>query len=175
MIIIHTNFGNISLELTPEKTPKTVANFLKYIEDGYYEGTLFHRVIPGFMIQGGGFTTGLVDKDSYEPIENEAATGIINRRGTIAMARTSDPHSASSQFFINLTDNLFLDYKSANAQGYGYCVFGSVTDGMDVVDKIAQVKTGSQQGHGDVPLNDVIIEKVEIVSHVTKVDETASI
>jgi peptidyl-prolyl cis-trans isomerase B (cyclophilin B) len=166
MIIIHTNFGKISLELTPEKTPKTVANFLKYAEEGFYEGTLFHRVIPGFMIQGGGYTEGLTEKDNYEPIENEAATGLTNRRGTIAMARTSDPHSATSQFFINLADNLFLDYKAANVQGYGYCVFGSVKDGMDVVDKIAQVKTGNQQGHGDVPLNDVIIEKVEIVAPV---------
>lgn len=167
MIIIQTNFGNITLELTPEKTPKTVANFLKYIEEGYFGDTLFHRVIPGFMIQGGGFTEGLVEKDSYEPIDNEAATGLTNRRGTIAMARTSDPHSATSQFFINLADNLFLDYKAANAQGYGYCVFGSVKDGMDVVDKIAQVKTGNKSGHGDVPANDVIIEKIEIVTPVT--------
>ncbi len=170
MVIIHTNFGKITLELTPEKTPKTVENFLRYVEEGYFEDTLFHRVIPGFMIQGGGFTEGLVDKDAYEPIENEAATGLTNRRGTIAMARTSDPHSASSQFFINLADNLFLDYKAANAQGYGYCVFGSVKDGMDVVDKIAQVKTGNKMGHGDVPLNDVIIEKVEVVTPATIIE-----
>ncbi len=164
MIIIHTNFGKISLELTADKTPNTVENFLNYVNDGYFENTLFHRVIPGFMIQGGGFTEGLVDKDGgYEAIKNEAATGLTNRRGTIAMARTSDPHSATSQFFINLSDNLFLDYKAANAQGYGYCVFGFVTEGMDIVDKIAQVKTGSKQGHGDVPLNDVIIEKVELI------------
>lgn len=164
MVIIHTNFGKITLELTPEKTPKTVENFLKYVESGHYEGTLFHRVIAGFMIQGGGYTEGLGEKDTFEPIENEAAAGLTNRRGTIAMARTSDPHSATAQFFINLTDNLFLDYKAANVQGFGYCVFGTVKDGMDVVDKIAQVKTGNQQGHGDVPLNDVIIEKVEVIA-----------
>lgn len=162
MIIIHTNFGNITLELTPEKTPKTVANFLKYIEKNHFEGTLFHRVIPGFMIQGGGLAKGLIEKETLAPIENEAGTGLTNRRGTIAMARTNDPHSATSQFFINLTDNAFLNYQSANAQGYGYCVFGSVTDGLDVIDKIAQVKTGNKNGHGDVPLEDVIIEKIEI-------------
>lgn len=171
MVIIHTNFGKITLELTPEKTPKTVENFLKYISEGHYEGTLFHRVIPGFMIQGGGYTSGLAEKDTYEPIENEAGKGLTNRRGTIAMARTSEPHSATSQFFINLTDNTFLDYKAPNPQGFGYCVFGMVKDGMDVVDKIAQVRTGNQNGHGDVPVNDVVIEKVEIYNPADMVTE----
>lgn len=163
MIKLHTNYGVISLELDAEKAPKTVANFLKYAEEGQFNDTIFHRVIPGFMIQGGGMLPDMSQKPTHEPIENEADNGLANEAGTIAMARTMDPHSASSQFFINVADNAFLNHTGKNAQGWGYCVFGKVTDGMDVVNEIAQVATGNRGGHQDVPEEDVIIEKVEIV------------
>jgi peptidyl-prolyl cis-trans isomerase B (cyclophilin B) len=162
MINLHTNFGVITLELDAENAPITTANFLAYVESGFYENTLFHRVIDGFMIQGGGFMPGMIPKETLEPIQNEAANGLKNEAYTIAMARTPNPHSASSQFFINISDNSFLNYTSATAQGFGYCVFGKVTSGQDVVDRIKKVKTGSQAGHQDVPVEDVIIEKAEV-------------
>ena len=158
-VTLETNHGNIVIELDAEKAPATVENFLHYVNDGFFDGTLFHRVIPNFMIQGGGFLPGMVQKQTGEPIKNEADNGLSNERGTIAMARTNDPHSATAQFFINHKDNAFLDHSSPTAQGWGYCVFGKVTDGMDVVDAIAAVATGSNQGHGDVPVEDVVINK----------------
>jgi len=163
MVKLHTNFGVITLQLDAEKAPLTVANFLQYVEKGYYENTVFHRVIDGFMIQGGGFMPGMIQKETMAEIQNEAANGLKNEAYTIAMARTPNPHSASSQFFINISDNSFLNYTAPTAQGFGYCVFGKVTDGQDVVDRIKKVKTGSQSGHQDVPVEDVIIEKAEIV------------
>jgi len=163
MVKLHTNYGVITLELDAEKAPKTVENFLRYAEEGQFTDTIFHRVIPGFMIQGGGMLSDMSQKPTHEPIENEADNGLPNEKGTIAMARTNDPHSASSQFFINVADNAFLNHSGKNAQGWGYCVFGKVTDGMDVVNEIAQVATGNRGGHQDVPEEDVIIEKVEIV------------
>ncbi len=162
MIILHTNFGDITVELYAEKAPKTVENFLQYVADGFYNGTIFHRVIDGFMIQGGGMNPGMVAKPTRDPIENEANNGLTNDLGTLAMARTSDPHSATAQFFINVNDNAFLNHRSPSADGWGYCVFGKVTDGMDVVDKIKNVATGSQGFHQDVPTEDVIIESAEI-------------
>ncbi|HUW50804.1 MAG TPA: peptidylprolyl isomerase [Sulfuricella sp.] len=161
MVKLHTNFGDITLELDAEKAPKTVENFLKYVEKGFYDGMIFHRVIDGFMIQGGGFMPGLIQKETMAQIENEAANGLKNEIYTIAMARTPDPHSASSQFFINTANNGFLDYTAPNPQGFGYCVFGKVIDGKEVVDRIGKVKTGSQAGYQDVPLEDVIIESAE--------------
>lgn len=162
-IVLHTNLGPITLELDKEAAPKTVENFLEYVNQGFYENTIFHRVIDGFMIQGGGFEPNMVSKKGLEPIKNEANTGLSNKTGTISMARTSDPHSASSQFFINVHDNLFLDHKSPTPQGWGYCAFGRVVEGMDVVNKIAKVGTSSKAGHDDVPKEDVIIEKVEVL------------
>lgn len=162
MVKLHTNFGDITLELDAEKAPKTVANFLKYVEKGFYDGTVFHRVIDGFMIQGGGFMSGLIQKETMAEIENEAANGLKNETYTIAMARTPNPHSASSQFFINTANNSFLNYTASTPQGFGYCVFGKVTAGKEVVDRIGKVKTGSQSGYQDVPLEDVVIESVEI-------------
>ena len=162
MITLHTNFGDITLELDFDKAPKTAANFKQYAEDGFYNGTIFHRVIDGFMIQGGGFTTDMAQKDTRDPIENEADNGLSNDNGTIAMARTMDPHSASAQFFINVKDNGFLNHTGKNSQGWGYCVFGKVTEGMDVVEKIKGVKTGNKAGHQDVPVDDVIIDKVTV-------------
>jgi len=161
MIKIETNHGTITIELDADKAPLTTANFKKYIENGFFDNTIFHRVIPNFMIQGGGFEPGMNQKQTLDPVENEADNGLGNDRGTIAMARTSDPHSATAQFFINLKDNDFLNYSGRNPQGWGYCVFARVTDGMDVVDKIAAVATGNSGGHGDVPVDDVIIEKIE--------------
>jgi peptidyl-prolyl cis-trans isomerase B (cyclophilin B) len=161
MIKLTTNHGDILIELDSDKAPVTSANFEQYVRDGHYDGTLFHRVINGFMIQGGGMNTDFIPKPSRAPIENEAKNGLKNARGTIAMARTTDPHSASSQFFINVADNGFLDYPGQD--GWGYCVFGRVTGGMDVVDKIKGVRTGSKHGHQDVPMEDVIIEKAEVV------------
>jgi len=161
MIKIETNHGTITIELDADKAPMTVANFKKYIEGGSFDNTIFHRVIPNFMIQGGGFEPGMTQKKTLDPVENEADNGLGNDRGTIAMARTSDPHSATAQFFINLKDNDFLNHTGRNPQGWGYCVFAKVTDGMDVVDKIAAVATGNSGGHGDVPVDDVIIEKIE--------------
>ncbi len=160
MITLQTNFGDITLKLDFENTPVTAGNFLQYAKDGFYDQTIFHRVIDAFMIQGGGFTEEMDQKKTGEQIENEADKGAQNKRGSIAMARTSDPHSASSQFFINLKDNTFLDYKSKTPNGWGYCVFGEVTAGMDVVDKIAVVPTTSRHGHQDVPKDAVVIEKV---------------
>jgi len=161
MIKMETSHGTITIELDADKAPNTVENFKKYIVDGYFDDTIFHRVIPNFMIQGGGFNPGMKEKQSLDSIENEADNGLKNDRGTLAMARTGDPHSASSQFFINLKDNAFLNHSGKDQQGWGYCVFAKVTDGMDVVDKIAAVSTGNSDGHGDVPLEDVVIIKVE--------------
>ncbi|MGB4673230.1 MAG: peptidylprolyl isomerase [Azovibrio sp.] len=163
MIKLQTNLGTITLELDAEKAPVTVRNFLQYVQDGYYDNTLFHRVIDGFMIQGGGFEPGMKQKDTREQIENEAANGLKNKRGSIAMARTNDPHSATAQFFINVSDNDFLDFKAPSGSGWGYCVFGEVVEGMDVVDKIKSVKTGNKGFHQDVPVDDVIIEKAEAI------------
>lgn len=162
-VVLHTNFGPITIALDESKAPKTVENFLEYVNQGFYENTLFHRVIDGFMIQGGGFEPQMLNKKGASPINNEANTALSNKVGTISMARTNDPHSASSQFFINVADNLFLDHKSQTPQGWGYCAFGHVTNGMDVVNKIAKVKTTSRAGHQDVPVEDVIIEKVEVL------------
>ena len=157
MVRLKTNFGDIVLELDSERAPKTVANFLDYVAQGFYDNTIFHRVIDGFMIQGGGFEPGMRQKQTLDPIENEAANGLTNDCYTIAMARTSDPHSATAQFFINVKDNGFLNFRSATRDGYGYCVFGKVVEGQDVVDRIRAVETGSRAGHADVPLEDVII------------------
>lgn len=163
MVIIRTTFGEIKLELDVEKAPKTVANFLKYAEDGFFDGTIFHRVIDNFMIQGGGFNTDMSQKEGGDPIENEADNGLKNDFGTVAMARTTDPHSATAQFFINVKDNDFLNHSGKNMQGWGYAVFGKVTEGMEVLDKIRAVPTSSQGGHQDVPTDPVIIESVVIV------------
>ena len=163
MIKLHTNFGVIALELDAEKAPETVKNFLTYAEAGHYDNTIFHRVIDGFMIQGGGYAPGFEEKETRAPIKNEAANGLSNKVGTVAMARTMEPHSASAQFFINVSNNDFLDFKSATTQGFGYCVFGEVTAGMDVVNKIKAVKTGnSGRMHQDVPVEDVVITKVTL-------------
>ena len=161
MVKLHTNFGVITLELDAEKAPVTAANFLEYVVSGFYNNTVFHRVIDGFMIQGGGFEPGMKQKSTNASIKNEADNGLKNKAYTIAMARTPDPHSASSQFFINVADNDFLNFSSPTSQGWGYCVFGKVTDGTDVVDKIRQVKTGNKAGHQDVPVEDVVIERAE--------------
>lgn len=158
MITLHTNLGDITIELNPEKAPKTCANFKQYAEDGFYDGTIFHRVINNFMIQGGGLTADMKQKSTRAPIENEADNGLPNDTGTIAMARTSDPHSATAQFFINVKDNDFLNHSAKNSQGWGYCVFGKVTEGMDVVNKIKVVKTGAQ----DVPQETIVIERVTV-------------
>lgn len=163
MIKLHTSLGVIGIELDSARAPATAANFLQYVQDGFYDGTLFHRVIPNFMIQGGGLEPGMNQKPTRTPIRNEADNGLKNEVGTIAMARTSEPHSASSQFFINLQDNGFLDFRSQTAQGWGYCVFGRVVEGMDVVQDIARVKTTSRRGHQDVPAEDVVITKAEVV------------
>lgn len=162
MIKLHTNHGTIALELDADKAPKTVENFLRYAREGFFEGTIFHRVIPGFMIQGGGMEPGLKQKPTHDPIPNEADNGLANTRGSIAMARTPDPNSASSQFFINLSDNAFLNHTSRTPDGWGYCVFGRVVEGMDVVDAIAKEPTTGRGGHQDVPEKDVLIEKVEV-------------
>jgi peptidyl-prolyl cis-trans isomerase B (cyclophilin B) len=163
MIKLTTNHGVITLELNAEKAPKTVANFIAYVEAGHYDNTVFHRVIKNFMIQGGGMEPGMNQKPCRAPIENEAANGLKNKRGTVAMARTNDPHSATAQFFINVVDNDFLDFKAPMGQGWGYCVFGEVVEGLDVVDKIRAVRTGNKGFHQDVPVEDVIIEKAEVV------------
>lgn len=161
MVKLHTNFGTITLTLDADKAPVTVANFLQYVDSGFYDNTIFHRVIDGFMIQGGGFEPGMKQKDTESPIKNEADNGLGNKTYTIAMARTPDPHSASCQFFINVADNDFLDFRAPTAQGWGYCVFGKVTDGTEVVDTIRKVRTGNKAGHQDVPVDDVIIERAE--------------
>jgi peptidyl-prolyl cis-trans isomerase B (cyclophilin B) len=163
MIKLSTNFGPIVLELDAAKAPDTVANFVQYVKDGHYDGTIFHRVIDGFMIQGGGFTPDMEQKPTRKPIQNEADNGLKNAAYTLAMARTPAPHSASSQFFINVADNGFLDYREPTAQGYGYCVFGKVVEGQDTVDRIRKVPTGNRAGHQDVPREDVLIEKAEVL------------
>lgn len=162
MVKLHTSHGTIALELFPEKAPETVENFMRYAREGFFDGTVFHRVIPGFMIQGGGMTADLSQKPTHAPIRNEADNGVSNARGTLAMARTSDPNSASSQFFINLSDNTFLDHTAPTSQGWGYCVFGQVTEGMDVVDAISREPTGNRGFHQDVPVKEVLIERVEL-------------
>lgn len=161
MIIISTSKGDIHVQLDTENTPNTSANFLNYARNGFYNDTIFHRVIDGFMIQGGGLTANMDQKSPEEPIKNEAKTAKPNKRGTIAMARTMDPHSATCQFFINVADNTFLNFTGEHPQGYGYCVFGEVVDGMDVVDAIAKVKTGQKMGHGDVPVEEITILDVK--------------
>ena len=163
MIKLHTKHGVISLELDAAKAPDTVANFTQYVKDGHYSNTIFHRVIDGFMIQCGGFEPGMKQKPTRATVQNEANNGLKNALYTVAMARTSAPHSASAQFFINVGDNDFLNHTAPTPQGWGYCVFGKVVDGTDVVDKIRKVKTGSKGGHQDVPVEDVIIEKAEVV------------
>jgi len=163
MVIMKTTFGEIRLELDAEKAPKTVANFLNYAREGFYDGTIFHRVIDNFMIQGGGFDADMQQKTAGAPIENEADNGLKNDFGTIAMARTMDPHSATAQFFINVKDNDFLNHSGKNPQGWGYAVFGKVTAGSEVLDKIRAVPTTSRGGHQDVPTDPVIIESVEVV------------
>lgn len=161
MVTLHTNLGDIVIELNTDKAPITCENFVKYIKSCHYNGTIFHRVIKGFMIQGGGMTQTLEQKETLDPIDNEADNGLKNKTGAIAMARTQDPHSATSQFFINTVDNDFLNFKSKDLQGWGYCVFGKVVDGMDVVKKIEAVKTGSRGFYQDVPEEAVIIESVD--------------
>lgn len=163
MVVISTSKGDIHIKLDMENTPVTAENFLKYTRSGFYNDTIFHRVIDGFMIQGGGLTANMEQKKSEEPIKNEAKNGKPNKRGTIAMARTMDPHSATAQFFINVADNGFLNYTSDTVQGYGYCVFGEVVEGMDVVDAIAKVKTGQRFSYGDVPVEEVSILEVKEV------------
>lgn len=163
MVKLHTNHGTITLELYDDKAPETVKNFLEYVSSGFYDGTIFHRVIDGFMIQGGGFEPGMKHKETRAPIKNEADNGLKNDTYTIAMARTSDPNSATSQFFINVKDNHFLDFTAPTMQGYGYCVFGKVVDGTDVVDAIKKVQTGFRAGHQDVPVQDVVITNAEVV------------
>lgn len=163
MIKLHTNYGVIGIELDEEKAPQTSANFIEYVKSGHYDNTVFHRVIDGFMIQGGGFEPGMNQKPTRAPIENEAGNGLKNEAYTVAMARTSAPHSASAQFFINVANNGFLNYTAPTPQGFGYCVFGKVIEGQDVVDKIKKVKTGNKAGHQDVPVEDVKIERAEIV------------
>ncbi|OJF68511.1 peptidylprolyl isomerase [Alteromonas sp. V450] len=162
MVTLKTNFGDITLELFEDKAPKTVANFLSYVEDGFFDNTIFHRVINNFMIQGGGFTPDMDQKDTKDPIENEADNGVANEVGTIAMARTQDPHSATAQFFINVNNNDFLNHSGKSVNGWGYCAFGKVTEGMDVVEKIKAVKTGNHGYHQDVPVEPVIIEKAVV-------------
>ncbi|GAB4057214.1 peptidylprolyl isomerase [Uliginosibacterium sediminicola] len=164
MVKLHTRFGVITLELFADKAPESVKNFLAYVEAGHYDGTIFHRVISNFMIQGGGMNPDMSQKPTQAPIKNEANNGVKNEIGTIAMARTSDPHSATAQFFINVTDNDFLNFRNETTQGWGYCVFGKVVEGMDVVEQIKGVKTGRSGFHQDVPLEPIVIDKAEIVA-----------
>lgn len=163
MVRLHTNFGIIDLDLESERAPETVRNFLEYVESGFYTNTVFHRVIDGFMIQGGGFEPEMRQKSTRTPIKNEADNGLKNETYSIAMARTSEPHSASSQFFINVKDNEFLNHTAPTAQGWGYCVFGKVVEGRDIVDKIKQVRTGKRGSHGDVPVDEVLIQRAEVI------------
>lgn len=163
MIVISTSKGDIRLQLDTENTPVTAENFLSYVRSGFYDTTIFHRVISGFMIQGGGLDSNMEQKQTQSPIKNEAKNGKPNKRGTIAMARTMDPHSATAQFFINVADNAFLNYTADSMQGFGYCVFGEVVEGMDIVDAIAKVKTGQSMGHADVPVEEVSILSVKEV------------
>ncbi|MEC5388050.1 peptidylprolyl isomerase [Uliginosibacterium sp. H3] len=163
MVKLQTRFGDITLELFPEQAPETVKNFLSYVESGHYDGTIFHRVISNFMIQGGGMNADMSQKPTQGQIKNEANNGLKNEIGTIAMARTSDPHSATAQFFINVSNNDFLNFSSESAQGWGYCVFGKVVEGMDVVNQIKAVKTGRSGFHQDVPAEAIVIDKAEVV------------
>jgi peptidyl-prolyl cis-trans isomerase B (cyclophilin B) len=163
LVHMKTNYGTIIVELFPDKAPKTVDNFLRYVREGFYDNTIFHRIIDKFVVQGGGFGPGMTQKTTRDSIENEAKNGLRNARGTVAMARASDPHSASSQFFINIVDNDFLNFTAPSPAGWGYCVFGQVVEGMHVVDQIKGVPTGSKLGHKDVPLSDVLLEKVSLV------------
>ena len=163
MVKLHTNFGVITLELDDAKAPETVANFRQYVTDKHFDNTVFHRVIDGFMIQGGGFEPGMKQKPARAPVKNEADNGLKNEAYTVAMARTSNPHSATAQFFINVANNDFLNHTAPTPQGWGYCVFGRVTEGQDVVDRIKKVRTGSRAGHQDVPNDDVLIERAELV------------
>lgn len=162
MVKLHTNHGVITLELFADKAPETVENFKQYVRDGHYDNTIFHRVIPNFMVQGGGFEPGMKQKEARAPIKNEANNGLANALGTVAMARTMEPHSASAQFFINVADNDFLNHSAPTVQGWGYTVFAKVVDGMDVVNKIKAVPTTMRAGHQDVPAEDVIIERAEL-------------
>ncbi|WP_313953860.1 peptidylprolyl isomerase [Accumulibacter sp.] len=162
MIKLHTNFGVIGIEVDAEKAPLSASNFLAYVESGHYDNTIFHRVIPGFMIQGGGFAPGMKQKSCTAPIKNEADNGLKNEAYTLAMARTNDPHSATAQFFINVANNAALNFRSQDSAGWGYCVFGKVVEGTDVVDKIKGVRTGSSGFHQDVPIEDVLIERAEV-------------
>lgn len=162
MIVFHTTYGDIKINTFDDKAPETVKNFVEYCKEGFYNNTIFHRVINNFMIQRGGFEPGMKQKKTKAPIQNEAANGLKNNRGTLAMARTSDPHSATAQFFINVVDNDYLNYRSADVNGFGYCVFAEVVDGLDVVDKIKAVKTGRNGMHSDVPVEDVIITSVTV-------------
>lgn len=168
MIILQTNYGDISIELDFEQTPTTARNFFNLAQSGFYNGTIFHRVIDGFMIQGGGFSANMQQKTAPETIENEGDKGQKNKKYTVAMARTSEPHSAGSQFFINVKDNDFLNFRAKTVEGWGYCVFGKVVAGMDVVDKIKSVSTTRRAGHQDVPVNDVVIEKVIVANEETE-------
>lgn len=163
-VILKTNFGAITLDINEQAAPITAQNFLDYCKAGFYQNTIFHRVIEGFMIQGGGFSVGMTQKSTNKPIQNEANNGLKNEIGTIAMARTSDPHSATAQFFINVAKNDFLNFKNETPQGWGYCVFGKVIDGMDVVNKISRTSTANRQGHQDVPEEEIVIESAEIVA-----------
>jgi peptidyl-prolyl cis-trans isomerase A (cyclophilin A) len=163
VVLMETSMGNVKIQLDPQKAPVSVKNFLGYVKSGFYNGTIFHRVIPGFMIQGGGFTKSLREKPTGSPIRNEAGNRLKNERGTIAMARTMIVDSATSQFFINVVNNGFLDHRDDSPQGYGYAVFGRVIDGMDVVDKIARVKTGVQMGMADVPEKPVVIKEIKLL------------
>ena len=163
MVNLYTSQGTITLELDAARAPETVKNFLAYVESGHYSNTVFHRVIDGFMIQGGGFEPGMTQKPTRAPVQNEADNGLKNEPYTVAMARTADPHSASAQFFINVADNGFLNHKAKTSDGWGYCVFGHVMEGRDVVDKIEGVKTGKRSFHGDVPVQDVILHRAEVV------------
>ena len=163
MIKLHTNHGVITLKMFADKAPETVANFIQYVKDGHYDNTIFHRVISNFMIQGGGFDVNMKELSTRDSIKNEANNGVSNKVGTVAMARTMDPHSASAQFFINVNDNEFLDHSAPTTQGWGYAVFGEVVDGLDVVAAIKNVRTGSKNGHQDVPFDNVIIEKAEFI------------
>jgi peptidyl-prolyl cis-trans isomerase B (cyclophilin B) len=163
-VALNTNYGRIVLELNAEKAPKTVANFVEYVTSGHYSGTIFHRVIDGFMVQGGGFDDKMQQKPTNAPIQNEADNGLTNDIGTVAMARTNDPHSASAQFFINVGNNGFLNHSGKNSQGWGYAVFAKVSEGMDVVNKIKDVPTGTTGGHQDVPRDGVVIESAEVIA-----------
>ncbi|MCM2679263.1 peptidylprolyl isomerase [Echinimonas agarilytica] len=163
MVVLHTTFGDIKLKMFEDKAPITVANFLSYVKDGFYDNTIFHRVIDNFMVQGGGFSAGMEEKESNESIRNEANNGLSNKIGTVAMARTQDPHSASAQFFINVADNTFLDFKNESVQGWGYCVFAEVVEGMDVIERIKEVQTGNFGFHQDVPTEEVLVTSAEVV------------